>query len=71
MMHPIVENLANRRAGELMAVKINVDQSPQLAANFGVQAVPTFAILFRGNERGRTSGAMSEADFSLWAASLI
>lgn len=69
MMHPIVERLAQRRAGELMAIKVNVDQNPQLASSFGIRGVPTFIVLFKGSERGRTSGAMPEADFSLWVAS--
>lgn len=71
MMHPVVESLARRRAGELMAVKLNVNEHPELGASFGVQAVPTFIVLRRGNEMGRTSGAMSEADFALWVASKI
>jgi thioredoxin 2 len=69
MMHPVVERLAKRRAGEIMVVRVNTDQNPRLAAQFGIQAVPTFVVLFRGMERGRTSGAMQEADFSLWVAS--
>ena len=69
MMNPIVERLAKRRAGEITVVRINTDQNPRLAAQFGIQAVPTFVILFKGTERSRTSGAMQEADFSLWVAS--
>ncbi len=69
MMHPVVERLAERRRGELMVIKVNTDQKPGLAAQFGIQAVPTFVIVSRGTERGRTSGAMQEADFSLWVAS--
>lgn len=71
VMQPAVDNLAKRRAGELMVVKVNVDQHPELAARFGVQAVPTFLVLFKGNIRGQTSGAVSETDFSLWVASLV
>ncbi len=71
MMHPVVENLAQRKAEELMVVKINVDQNPQIASQFGIQGVPTFVILHKGLERGRTSGAMSEADLSLWLASRL
>lgn len=69
MMHPVLERLARRRAGEIMVVKLNVDQHPELAASFGIQAVPTFIVVHKGTERGRTSGAMPEADFSLWVAS--
>jgi thioredoxin 2 len=69
MMHPVLERLARRRAGEIMVVKLNVDQHPELAASFGIQAVPTFIVVHKGTERARTSGAMVEADFSLWVAS--
>lgn len=69
MMHPLVERLAKRRAGELMVIKVNIDNSPGLANSFRVQAVPTFVITSKGTERGRSSGAMGETDFSLWVAS--
>jgi thioredoxin 2 len=71
MMHPVVESLAKRRAGEIMVVRINVDQQPQVAAEFRIQSVPTFVILHKGYETGRTSGALPEADFALWVASKI
>lgn len=71
MMHPIVENLAERKAGEVMVVKVSVDEHPQLAVAFGVQAVPTFIVLYKNSERGRTSGALSETDFALWVASRV
>lgn len=71
VMHPVVESLARRKAGELMVVRINVDQNPQIAVRFGIQGVPTFLVLYKGLERGRTSGAMSETDLSLWLASRI
>jgi thioredoxin 2 len=69
MMHPFVERLAKRRAGELMVIKVNTDNSPGLAARFSIKAVPTFVVISKGSERGRTSGAMGETDFSLWVAS--
>jgi len=71
MMHPVVEGLAKRRVGEIMTIRLNVDESPEFAANFGIQSVPTFIIFYRGYERGRSIGAMSETDFSLWVASKI
>ena len=71
MMHPVVDSFAKRRAGEIMVVRINVDQHPQLAVEFSVQGVPTFVVLYKGYERGRTIGALPEADFALWVASKI
>jgi thioredoxin 2 len=69
LMHPIVESLAQRRAGEIMVVRVNTDENPGLASAFRIQAVPTFVVIRKGVEVGRTSGAMSEMDFSLWVAS--
>lgn len=71
MMLPVVERLAERRAGELMVIKINIDIHPHLASVFGIQGVPTFVIVHKGHERDRMSGALSETDFSLWVASRI
>jgi len=71
MMHPVVESFAKRRAGEIMVVRINVDENPQMAAEFRVQGVPTFVIIQKGFEKGRTSGALPEADFALWVASKV
>lgn len=69
VMQPIIERLAKRRAGEIMVIKLNVDRHSELAASFSIKGVPTFVVLHKGTERGRTSGAMAEADFSLWVAS--
>jgi thioredoxin-like negative regulator of GroEL len=68
-MHPVLDRLARRRAGEIMVVKVNVDQYPELQQGFGVQSVPTFIIVHKGTERARNSGAVSEENFSLWVAS--
>jgi len=70
-MNPIVVSLAERRAGEILVIKINVDDHQQLGAAFGVQGVPTFVIVHKGIERDRMSGAVPETDFSLWVASRI
>ncbi len=69
MMHPILEQLAARRAGEVAVIRINVERHPDLAREFGVRGVPTFVVVHKGAERGRQVGAMDESSFALWAAS--
>jgi len=68
MMHPILERLAARRAGQVAVAKVNVESHPEIAREFGVQAVPTFVVVFKGTERGRTAGAMDESTFAFWVA---
>ena len=69
MMHPVLERLARRRAGEIVVVEVDVDAHPEIAQEFGVQAVPTFVVMVKDREIARTSGASSEENFSLWVAS--
>ena len=44
---PVLETLAAERAGKVKIAKLNVDENPQAASRFAVQAIPTM-ILFRG-----------------------
>ena len=69
MMHPILEALAVRRAGEVVVIRINVEFHQELAREFRVQGVPTFVVVHKGAERARQTGAMDESSFALWAAS--
>ena len=69
LMHPILERLAARRAGQIAVIQINVDSYAELAREFGIQGVPTFVIVHNGAERARTVGASDESSFALWAAS--
>ncbi|MGB4705347.1 MAG: thioredoxin domain-containing protein [Candidatus Saccharicenans sp.] len=70
MMAPVIERLARRRAGELMVVKLNLDKYPEMAAQLGISAVPTFIVFHKNIERGRMAGAMPETDLALWVARL-
>jgi len=68
-MHPAVERLARRRAGEVVVVRVNVERDQELARDFGIRGVPTFVVISKGSERDRMSGAVPEEDFALWVAS--
>lgn len=46
---PIVEELASENTGSVKVVKINIDNSPNTAASFGVSSIPTLMI-FKGGE---------------------
>lgn len=46
MVAPVLEDLANKYAGKIEIVKVDVDQSQSLALRFGVQSIPTL-LLFK------------------------
>jgi thioredoxin 1 len=49
MLSPIVDEIAEEMQGSLRVGKINIDEQPQLAEQFGVMSIPTL-ILFKGGE---------------------
>lgn len=45
---PVVEELAAENAGRLKVGKVNVDVSPRLAAEYGVNSIPTLMVFKNG-----------------------
>ena len=54
MLSPVVAEIAEEHAADLKVGKINVDEQPELAAQFGVSSIPT-VILFKNGEPVRGS----------------
>jgi len=46
---PILEELSTELAGKLTIAKVNVDEAGEVAAQFGIRAIPTM-ILFKGGQ---------------------
>ena len=53
---PIVEELASQHAGSAKVVKINVDQSARVAADYQVHSIPTVMIFKNGEVVDRFVG---------------
>ncbi len=68
---PILERLAQERAGEVKLVKVNVDDSPATQARFGVQAIPTLLVMRDGREVGRQRGASGYPQLKAWLESAL
>jgi thioredoxin 1 len=61
MIAPILEQLAGENAETLKIVKINIDESPNTATNFGVSAIPTLMLFKDGQVVDRFVGVQSKA----------
>ena len=61
MISPILEEVANERAGTVTIAKLNVDENPNLAAEHGVMSIPTLIRFQNGQETGRVVGALPKA----------
>ena len=49
MLGPVVAEVAKEKEGALKVCKVNVDESPELAAKFGIMSIPAL-LLFKGGE---------------------
>lgn len=60
MVAPVLERLADRYAGRLKVVKVNVDDNPQIARTFDASSIPTLVFLRDGKPVDRVVGAQPE-----------
>jgi putative thioredoxin len=68
---PILEKLANEFAGKVQLVKINVDESPDLAGAFGVQSIPLVVAMQDGRPIDQFMGIVPEDQLRDWLRELL
>lgn len=59
MVVPIVEEIAKERE-DIKVGKINVDENPELASEFGIMSIPTLMVIKNGEVVNQISGARSK-----------
>lgn len=58
---PIVDEIARELNDKLKVVKLDVDQNPEIAMQYGVQSIPTLLLFKGGKEVERLIGYMSKS----------
>ncbi len=61
MLAPIMHELAAEYAGSVVVGKVNIDDSPALAAKYGIETIPTLLFFKGGSLAGRQVGLMAKA----------
>ena len=61
MLSPIVDELADELAGKVTVAKCNVDDCPDIAANFGIRNIPTILFFRNGEIIDKQIGAAPKA----------
>jgi thioredoxin len=56
MMAPTLDELAQKRMGEVLVLKLDTEANPAIAARFGIRGIPTVIAFENGKERGRQVG---------------
>lgn len=60
MLTPILEELATEQAGKIKVGKVNVDESPNLAAQFNVRSIPMLVFFKDGEQKDVVVGVQSK-----------
>ena len=71
MIAPALEEISNEMAGKVKIVKLNVDENPRVAAQFGIRSIPTVMIFKAGALAAQEVGAASKTDLSRWISSAV
>lgn len=58
---PVLDELAEELDGQLKIAKVNVDERPELAGEFGVRSIPTLLVIKGGVVAEQMVGAMSKS----------
>jgi thioredoxin 1 len=60
MMGPVVESLAEELENKVKIGKLNVDENPKSAQEYGIMSIPAFKVFSGGKVIGEIVGAMSK-----------
>jgi thioredoxin 1 len=60
MVAPMLEKIAEEYSGKLFVAKVNTDENPKWAMEFGVQGIPTMLFVADGKVAHQQVGAMPE-----------
>ena len=60
MVSPIVDEIANE-SDKIKVAKINIDEQPQLASQYGVMSIPTLMVFNNGEVVDKAVGARNKA----------
>ncbi len=58
MVAPVVEEIAEQYEGQVKVVKLNTDENPQIASQYGIRSIPTLMIFKDGQRVDMVVGAV-------------
>ena len=61
MVAPIIDELAGELQGKVKVGKVNIDENGAIAANLGIQSIPTLILFVEGEAKEFLVGAQPKA----------
>ena len=66
MIGPALEEIASEMNGRVKIAKVNVDENPGIASQFGIRSIPTLMLFKDGKLAGQKVGAAPKGDLTKW-----
>ncbi|KAK9674040.1 hypothetical protein RND81_12G206900 [Saponaria officinalis] len=61
MVEPLINELAQQYAGKLKVYKVNTDECPTIASDYGIRSIPTVIIFKNGEKKEAVIGAVPKS----------
>lgn len=71
MIAPALEEISNELSGKVKVAKLNIDENPEIAAQFGVRSIPTLMLFKDGEVTDMKVGAAPKTALSAWIGSAV
>ena len=71
MVAPVLDQLAAEYSGHVRIAKLNVDENPITASQYGIQSIPTMLIFNNGNQVNRLVGALPKEEIERHLAAIL
>ena len=63
---PILEEIAQNKANKITIAKINIDENPRIATDYGIRSIPTMLLFNNGELKDTKVGALQRQELNDW-----
>ena len=71
MIGPALEEIAGQLGDKVKIVKLNVDENPKTAGQYGIMSIPTLMLFKNGKEAARQVGAAPKQKLEQWITAAV
>ena len=63
---PILEEIASNEDNKVTIAKINIDENPRVATDYGIRSIPTMLLFNNGELKDTKVGALPKQELNDW-----